>query len=123
MNVEIISAIMATGVSHDGNISKELNGYLVKNVKNWADLHGEDDYETGYHLDKTTGPERSCSAEMPFTAFSTASVTLVSKSRVYTANENGNKNAGFKRKSQRLSQLLADNMCKFRIQMRRSSGA
>ncbi len=115
MNELLVEAIRETGVASDDFISAEevgtLNEYLVSNhVALWAELHGDDenDEETGYHLVQNDGARgtaygRNVINQLADSVFHLGFATPYNNR---LANEDGDKNASFRKVSYWLNKSL-----------------
>ena len=119
MNKLIIEAIDVTNVGNSGaftkNDIKTINSYLVENYSSkWAELHGddEDDSETGFHKVQKDGAKTKLfgknAINRVFDGIYHLGFATPYKNRL--VNEDGNKNASFKRVAEWLTNLLGDKL-------------
>ena len=115
MNQIIIEAIDVTGIANDGNISaddvRELNDYIVANYREtWATLHGDDEdgEETGFHLLQNDGAKARLFGRNAINSVADGIYHLGFETNLKNRllNEDGNKNASFKKVASWLSLLL-----------------
>ncbi len=116
MNQIIIEAIINTGVANDKTIStadtRELNDYIFQNYHDeWVVLHGDDEEgeETGFHLVQNDGAKTKLFGKNAINrvADSIYHLGFETHRRNRLLNEDGNKNATFKKVGLWLDSLLA----------------
>jgi len=119
LNEMILEAISATDTATDGAFSKEdvkkINAYLVENhLEEWAEIHGddEDDREWGYHKVQSDGAKTKLYGKNAINKVFDGVYHLgfETKYRRRLVNEDGNKNASFKKVALWLNKLLADDL-------------
>ncbi len=119
MNKLILEAIKVTGVAADGkfdsNDIREINKYLVENYQDrWAVLHGDDEEneESGFHKVQKDGAKTKLfgknAINKVFDGIYHLGFKTPYKNRL--VNEDGNKNASFKKVAQWLNRLLKDEL-------------
>ncbi len=119
MNRLLLEAIEQTNAGASGSFNKEdmkeLNHYLVANhASAWAVAHGddEDDQETGYHKVQNDGAKTKLfeknAINRVFDGIYHLGFETPYKNRL--VNEDGNKNVGFKRVGEWLTELLSDEL-------------
>ena len=119
MNGLILEAIRETNASDGGAFTvddmKAINSYLVANhATRWAIIHGddEDDTETGYHKVQSDGAKTKLygknAINRVFDGIYHLGFKTTYKNRL--VNEDGNKNASFKKVALWLNKLLADEL-------------
>ena len=119
MNKLIIEAIDVTNAGSSGaftkNDIKAINSYIVENYSSrWAELHGDDeeDSETGFHKVQKDGAKTKLfgknAINRVFDSIYHLGFTTPYKNRL--VNEDGNKNASFKRVAEWLNKLLGDKL-------------
>ncbi|HHB95107.1 MAG TPA: hypothetical protein ENK88_08180, partial [Campylobacterales bacterium] len=119
MNKLIIESIEATDAGASGSFTiqnvKDMNAFLVDNyASRWALLHGddEDDEETGYHKVQSDGAKTKLfgknAINRVFDGIYHLGFKTTYKNRL--VNEDGNKNASFKKVAQWLTGLMADDL-------------
>ena len=115
----LLEAIDQTNAGSTGVFTKEemksVNRYLVENyADSWRELHGndEDDEETGYHKVQSDGAKTKLfgknAINRVFDGIFHLGFETPYKNRL--VNEDGNKNASFKRVASWLTQLLSDDL-------------
>ncbi len=115
----LLEAIDQTNAGSKGVFTKEeiksVNRYLVENyADSWRELHGddEDDEETGYHKVQSDGAKTKLfgknAINRVFDGIFHLGFETPYKNRL--VNEDGNKNASFKRVASWLSELLSDDL-------------
>jgi hypothetical protein len=122
LNHIILEAIIVTDVANDGNINANdarlLNKYIVANHSEiWSELHGDDEAtgeETGFHLVQSDGAKTKLFGKNALNRVADAIYHLgfptTLKNRLL--NEDGNKNATFKKVALWLNNLLQDDFNK-----------
>lgn len=119
MNQLIIDAIIETGVANDGTINtadtRELNDYLYENYNDiWLVLHGDDegDEETGFHLVQNDGAKTRIFRKNAINrvADSIYHLGFESNRKNRLLNEDGDKNASYRRVGEWLDALLIDDL-------------
>ena len=119
MSTMILEAIDQTNAGTTGSFTKEdmrsVNRYLVENYADvWRESHGddEDDEETGYHKVQSDGAKTKLfgknAINRVFDGIFHLGFETPYKNRL--VNEDGNKNASFKRVASWLSELLVDDL-------------
>jgi len=115
MNALLVEAIKETNSAEDGNISvedtKNINTYLVKNhAREWKILHGDDEKnsETGFHLIQNDGAKTVIENRNLFNSLADSIYHLGFKTKFKNnlTNEDGNKNASFKKVAYWLNKYL-----------------
>jgi hypothetical protein len=115
MNKILLEAIYATGVTNDGEIVadeiRELNSYLSTNyATEWAELHGDDEVgeETGFHLVQNDGAKRKLFGKNAINKIADGIYHLGFETQFKNrlSNEDGNKNASFKKVASWLNGLI-----------------
>ena len=115
----LLKAIDQTNAGATGEFTKEemrsVNRYLVENhADTWRELHGddEDDEETGYHKVQSDGAKTKLfgknAINRVFDGIFHLGFETPYKNRL--VNEDGNKNASFKRVASWMSELLSDDL-------------
>jgi len=119
MNQIIIDAIFATGVANDGLINtadtRELNDYIFENYSEiWTVLHGDDegDEETGFHRVQNDGAKTRLFRKNAINrvADSIYHLGFESNRKNRLLNEDGNKNATYKKVGTWLNGLLVSDL-------------
>ena len=119
MNKLIIEAIDVTNVGAGGIFTKDdikkVNSYLVENYSSrWAELHGDDeeDSETGFHKVQKDGARTKLFGRNAINRVFDGIYHLGFKTPYENrlVNEDGNKNASFKRVAEWLTNLLGDKL-------------
>ncbi len=119
MSTMLLEAIDQTNVGATGTFTKEemksVNRYLVTNYADiWRNIHGddEDNQETGYHKVQSDGAKTKLfgknAINRVFDGIFHLGFETPHKNRL--VNEDGNKNASFKRVASWLTELLADDL-------------
>ncbi|HFC91790.1 MAG TPA: hypothetical protein ENJ51_03160 [Leucothrix mucor] len=119
MNHLVIEAIKETKGVKNGELTvqdvKQINGYLVEHYSEvWAQIHGddEDDEETGFHKVQSDGAKTRLyeknAVNKVFDGIYHLGFETPYKNRL--VNEDGNKNASFKKVTFWLNQLLANDL-------------
>ena len=120
MNKLIVESIQATNAGASGRFTvqnvKDMNAFLVENYADtWALLHGDDEKEgeeTGYHKVQSDGAKTRLfgknAINKVFDGIYHLGFATPYKNRL--VNEDGNKNASFKRVAQWLNKLMADDL-------------
>ncbi|MBU1667896.1 spherulation-specific family 4 protein [bacterium] len=120
MNKLIIESIEATNAGSSGAFTvqnvKDMNSFLVENYADtWAQLHGDDEEEgeeTGYHKVQNDGAKTKLfgknAINRVFDGIYHLGFATPYKNRL--VNEDGNKNARFKKVAQWLNQLMSDDL-------------
>ena len=119
MNHLIVEAIKVEGLGNDKKLTtadiRTINNYLVANyAQKWAELHGDDEdgEETGYHRVQNDGATTRLYADNVINSIADGIYHLGFKTNLKNrlVNEDGNKNASFKRVASWLTQLLSDDL-------------
>jgi len=119
MNEIIIEAILQTGVGNDKKISiadtREINDYIFHNYADeWVALHGDDEEgeETGFHLVVNDGARTKLFGRNALNRVFDSIYHLGFETHLNNRllNEDGNKNANFKRVAQWLDALLKEDL-------------
>ena len=119
MNEIIIEAIIQKGLGNDKKIStadaREINDYIYHNYKEeWIELHGDDeeDEETGFHLVVNDGARTKLFGRNAINGVADRVYHLGFETHLKNRllNEDGNKNASFRRVAEWLDALLREDL-------------
>jgi len=125
MNEILIEAILQTGVANDGVITtrdtRELNDYINENYHDeWIELHGDDEADgedTGFHKVRGNGARTKLFGKNAINrvADSIYHLGFETHRKNRLLNEDGNKNASFKKVAQWLDALLREDLAAGRL--------